>query len=89
MTFERDIHQTRVKNSSFGKQDFSVQAHSIYFFLFLFERASRDAGHQGVLFFKYLIFKRKKKVTSSITPKTRQKWVSNYISGYIYNKNKA
>jgi hypothetical protein len=30
--------------------NFSIRAHSIYLIVVLFERASQDAGHDGVLF---------------------------------------
>jgi hypothetical protein len=63
MMFERDIHQTRVKNSSLCVRYFSVQARAIHFIYFLLERACQDAGHHGhksrknekSLFFKQLI----------------------------------
>jgi len=47
MMFERDIHQTRVKNSSLCVRYFSVQARAIRFIYFLLERACQDAGHHG------------------------------------------
>jgi len=83
------MNQTRVKNSTFGKQDFSVRALSIFLNFFLFERASQDAGHQGVLFFKYLLFKRKKGITSSMIRKDHKKWLFFYRHGFLYNNKKA
>jgi hypothetical protein len=50
MMFERDIHQTRVKNSSLCVQYFSAQDRAIRFIFFLLERACQDAGHHRVLF---------------------------------------
>ena len=50
MTLKGDIHQTRVKNSSFGDPKFSVQAHSIHLIFVLFERACQDAEHDEALF---------------------------------------
>jgi hypothetical protein len=61
MTFKGDIHQTRVKNSSFGIPKFSVNLHSIYIFFLLLERAYQDAGHDVALFSKLLVFMWEKK----------------------------
>ena len=61
MTFKGDIHQTRVKNSSFGIEKLYVPARAIFLFLFLFERACQDAGNDVVLFSKFLVFMWKKK----------------------------
>jgi hypothetical protein len=42
MTFEGDIHQTRVKNSSFGNLKLSIEPDSIHFICLLFRRACQD-----------------------------------------------
>jgi hypothetical protein len=62
---------------------FSARYHSIYLIFFVFERACQDAGHDGVLFLKFLLFKRRRGITSSRAPETLRKWVSNDISAYI------
>ncbi len=51
MTLTGDIHQTRVKNSSFGDPNFSVPARAISLIFFLFERACQDAQHDEAFFF--------------------------------------
>jgi hypothetical protein len=56
MTLKGDIHQTRVKNSSFGDPNFSVPARAISLIFFLFKRACQDAEHDDALFFKILLF---------------------------------
>jgi hypothetical protein len=63
--------------------------HSIYLIFVLFERACQDAVHDRVLFLKFLLFKRRKGITSSRTLEILRKWLSNDIRVYIYNKNKA
>ena len=75
MTFDRDINQTRVKNSSFAVQDCSVQTLSIYLNFFCLKEHLRMQGTTES-FLKCLIFWRRKRIISSMTLKTRQKWVS-------------
>jgi hypothetical protein len=51
MTFDRDIHQTTIKNNSFGKSNFSAEGYSIYLSVISFERASQDAVEYEVFDF--------------------------------------
>ena len=69
MTFEEDIDQTRMKNSSFGKPNFSVQVHSRDL-IFWFERACEDAVQYRASFFKLLLFKGRKRIETSMIQKT-------------------
>jgi len=55
MTFDRDMNQKSVKNSSSCFQDFSVQALSIYLIFFCLKEHVRMQGIK-VLFFKFLLF---------------------------------
>ena len=90
--FERDIHQTRVKNSSLCVQYFSAQARAIRFIYFLLERACQDAGDHRILFLisyffrekiinqeKSLFFKQLVIEIIKIFSQERQFWIKNHI----------
>ncbi len=81
--------QKGVKMSSSSYKDFSAQPWRIFYFIFLLERASQDAGHHRALFLKFLYFSWRKRLTRSTTQKRCQKWVSSHINVCIYNKKKA
>ena len=55
MTFDGDIHQTKIKNSSLGNPKFSADLHSMHV-IFLFERVCQDAGHYRVSFLNEALF---------------------------------
>ncbi len=50
----------------------------------MFERASQDARHHRVVFFKFLLFSEEKSSLVQWFKKARKKWVSSHISAYIY-----
>ena len=90
--FERDIHQTMVKNSSLCVQYFSTQARAIRFIIFLLETACQDAGDHRVLFLdsycfsgkiinqeKSLFFKQLVIEIIKIFSQERQFWIKNHI----------
>ena len=92
MMFERDIQQTRVKNSSLCVQYFSTQVRAIRFIIFLLERACQDAGDHRILFLisyffrekiinqeKCLFFKQLVIEIIKIFSQERQFWIKNHI----------
>ena len=57
--------------------------------MYLFERASHDAGPRNVLLLKFLPIKRSKELASSFTRKTLKKWRSEYKSAFQDDNNNA
>ena len=62
--------------------------HYIYYF-FLFESLSLGLAPLVTLFFKFLLFKRKKGMTSSMTQKNPKKWCFFYRDGFLYNNKRT
>jgi hypothetical protein len=56
MTFSEDIHQTKVKNSSFGNPKFSMSLHSVYLTLCCLNGACKAPKSDRDLLLKILTF---------------------------------
>jgi hypothetical protein len=87
--FDRDMNHPRVKMSSSSDKDFSAQPRRIFFFFFFVRKSISRCRAPQSPFLKFLLFLRRKRLTSSTTQKRRQKWVSSHINVCIYNKKKA
>jgi hypothetical protein len=59
MTFNGEIHQTSVKNSSFCNPKFSADLRLIYLIFCLFDRACQDAEPDRALFFLTFLSEKK------------------------------
>jgi hypothetical protein len=88
MMFERDIHQTIVKNSSFSNPKFSLGLHSIYLILWLLKEHVRL---QCIIepFFRFSLFKQTKGMASSIPKNLAKNGVLFIEVLFSYDNNKA
>jgi hypothetical protein len=55
MTFDGDMHQRKVKNSSFGNPKFSGGLHPIYLFFVCLKEHTRMQGITEAFSFKFLL----------------------------------